>query len=219
MIDRLEKFREQVAAEDAAPRGKMGEAALTKLRAMAGQNKIDALDTERFKNGLLSIAPTDAILGKLIERCSKDGKHAGRRAGKLRYWIMAGYLLGREIDSVPLVNFFSELSPDEAKMTDNQFATQWTNESAKKRLKSRLDRGIIKPELVETESKPREWWNPERCRKQGLCKAGKFCVFSTGKGKPKTRADGKQFCGKVCQEAYPIRLGNQKARELVSLAV
>jgi hypothetical protein len=61
----------------------------------------------------------------------------------------------------------------------------------------------------------REWWTAERCRKQGLCKSGKLCVFAKA-SKPKARAEGKHFCGDVCRGAYPIRLRNQQVRELAN---
>ena len=43
----------------------------------------------------------------------------------LAWWIAAGFRLGFEIDSVTLVNFFSELVDHEMAMSDSRFASLW----------------------------------------------------------------------------------------------
>jgi hypothetical protein len=63
-LDPLAKFREEVAAEKAEPRGKMSEGALAKLRAIREQDKFATIDGERFKNALSSVEPTPENLQK-----------------------------------------------------------------------------------------------------------------------------------------------------------
>ena len=106
-VDKLARFRAEVAAEKAEPRSKSSEAALERLRTLREQDKADAIVTERFSNGLRSITVTPENLQKLIQRCTRTPlTQVERRAAKLAWFIDAGYELGREIDSVSLLMFF-----------------------------------------------------------------------------------------------------------------
>jgi hypothetical protein len=96
----------------------------------------------RFKNALGSVVTTPRNLVTLIERCA-PGPLAARRALKLGWWIDAGYTLGREIDSAPMVGFFSVLSGDEPAMTDSAFAHLWSPAAAARLKASRIRRGVI----------------------------------------------------------------------------
>ena len=55
----------------------------------------------------------------------------------------------------------------------------------------------------------KDFWNPDRCRRKGLCKAGRLCVKASTKGKPAPAIEGRQYCGDTCQAAYPIRLAKR----------
>jgi len=196
--DKLATFRQQVAEENAEPRGKMSEAALAKLRAIREQDKLETIDGERFRYALSSIEPTPKNLERLIGRCSRrpethviDKDHIDRRVAKLGWWISAGYQLGREIDTVTLVHFFSDLVPDEITMTDGQFAACWNVTSAQRRLKSRISRGII-----DSEPKPAK---PEP-KTPRLCKAGKKCLWI--KNRRAAPATGKSaYCTPICRQS------------------
>src|SRR5207248_311551 len=102
----------------------------------------------QFKAGeLLPMKPQEPW--KVI-RTVKPVSQLDRRVHKLLWWINAGYLLGREIDSVNLIKFFSRLVGDEYKMSDKAFAATWDAASAKKLKASRARR-----ELIPADSKPR----------------------------------------------------------------
>ena len=142
----------------------MSDAALLKLRAQREQDKADAIVKERFGNALRSVVVTPENLRRLIERCNTSVPPTpatlDRMAHKLEWWITAGYFLGREIDSIMLINLMSNLSPDEIKMTDAKFASMWNFKDAAKRTQSRLSRGIVAPD--EPAFRP--------------CKSGKKCM-------------------------------------------
>jgi hypothetical protein len=157
-LDRLATYRQQVS-EDGEKRGKMSDTALAKLRAIKDSERLETTEGERFKNALRSVVVNPGNLRTLIERCKTtpllkdcgwmDGayKHhkfveilpverqIDRMVVKFTYWIEAGYLLGREIDTVGLVNFFSSLTVGEVKMSDSQFSGAWNDKYARKQRK------------------------------------------------------------------------------------
>lgn len=235
--DPLAKFRAEVAAQKAEPRGKMSEQALAKLRVQTALEKATGIENERFKNALRSLIITPENLQKLIERCNTnpplidekgechrgwlDGSYRfrklteilpvekliGRMVTKLEWWITAGYLLGRELDAVGLINAFTNLTLNEVKMSDKEFASAWNIADARKRRLSRINRGLISADPKVVAKVP--YWNPKRCRANGLCKAGTLCIKASGSGKPSPVVEPKQFCSENCQGSYPVRL--QKA--------
>ena len=148
--DTLAEFREQVKKEQAekSVRQKMSEPALTKLRAIREQDKQQEIDNAKFAAGLKLVIVNETNLGLLIERCNTSipAKQIDRRVLKLGWWIRAGYRLGEEIDSVMLINFFSELIPDEKTMSDSAFAEIVDGESATRLKASRIRRGLLKAE-------------------------------------------------------------------------
>jgi hypothetical protein len=213
MQDSLAPFRQQVAAENAEPRGKMSDAALAKLRSIREQDKQESVALERFRNALGSVIVNDVNLRILIERCDQPSpdtgfslnkagdcvrsprpcEHLTRRVAKLSWWISAGFKLGREIDSIGLILFFSDLTPDEIGMTDSEFAQCWSEASAKKRLKYRVEHEIIKPE-----PKPEPQPKPEP--KPRLCKAGKKCLWV--KNRRAAPAVGRSdYCTPICRQS------------------
>src|SRR6266852_2370839 len=100
--------------------GHMSDAAVEKFRAMKEQDKADAIAGERFKNALSAIVPSKENLLALLTGYNSTPA-LNRNVHKLLWWIDAGYLLGREIDSICMIGLFSRLSGDEFKMTDRQF--------------------------------------------------------------------------------------------------
>jgi hypothetical protein len=206
--DKLELYRQQVAAEKNESHGKMSDTAREKLRAMKEQERIGDIDAERFQNALKSVVPTPENLERLVSNTRLStpildyaGKKVqtaslvSRMAAKLAWWISAGYELGREIDSVGLINSFSEITLDEYRMTDKQFDA-WSAVSAKKRLKSRIERGLIKLES----DKPDE----PRLAKERPCKSGQKCIWA--KRRKAAPAVGRsEYCTPVCQQADRAR--------------
>jgi hypothetical protein len=205
--DKLAGFRLQVAEEKNEPRNKMSDAALAKLRAIKDQDRVEVIDGERLKTALLCVVPTVKNLERLVvnTRLSTPvldyakvkvttGDLAARMALKLGWWIAAGYKLGREIDSVSRLNFFSELTLSELQMTDRQFAADWDAESAKKRLQARVNRGIITVEDVsEAQSSAIRLY---------LC-GYKNC--SEGENRTRGRVPVKgEGCSKKCRQAMKI---------------
>jgi hypothetical protein len=96
---------------------------------------------------------------------------------------------------------------------------RWLDEHAAFVMLNGAISGASKPteKQEETGNPSKTFWTAERCRKNGLCKSGILCVHASGKGrKPAKAVEGKQFCGKICQEAYPIRVRNQRQRDLVN---
>src|SRR5437870_3076358 len=127
--DLLAIYRQQVREEQGEKivRSKMSDAALAKLRAIKERERSDAITGERFATALKSVIVNQGNLQKLITRCNSSIPviQLERRAAKLNFWITAGYRLGHEIDSVTLINFFSELTADEQKMADSKFTQMW----------------------------------------------------------------------------------------------
>ncbi len=157
-IDPLAKFREQVRQDDEKPAKKMSETALAKLHAIKEQDRLDAIANGKFATALQSVIVTHDNLVKLITRCNTSipPKQITRRAAKLGWWIAAGFLLGREIDSVCLINFFSTLVGEEETMADSEFAEIWDAESAEKFKASRIRRGVISESAPKAVSEPVE---------------------------------------------------------------
>jgi hypothetical protein len=122
--------------------GHMSDAAVQKFRNQKEQDKISTIAGERFKNALSFVVTTPDNLRKLILRCDSGGP-LDRRVHKLSWWIDAGYALGREIDSVYLIGFFSRIVPEELKMSDKTFAGAWDAESAKRLRAARIRREVI----------------------------------------------------------------------------
>jgi hypothetical protein len=193
--DPLAKFR-QVAAIKTEPRG-MSDVALAKVRASKEQTRIDSIEDDRFKTALLCVMPTSENLAKLIVRCSHTDEHITRRLTKLGWWISAGFKLGREIDSMTIVNFLSDLTPDEIALTDRQFAERWDDASAKKRLKSRIERGVIATE-PETNVTPRPQGDIRPC------KSGPKCIW-VKRRKPAPAVGRSQYCTPVCGQSDMAR--------------
>jgi hypothetical protein len=216
--DALAEFRQQAKLElaEKSERNKFSDAALLKLRLIREQDKVqDAMDA-RMTAALKSVIVTPENLSKLLTRCNTSipVKQLERRVAKLNFWIIAGYRLGHEIDSVTMLNFFSELTNDERKMSDSKFAKTWDMESAEKIKASRLRRGLIESDVATPKAAKQPYWNPARCRKNGLCKAGSLCLKVSNTGKPAPTAEGKQYCGTACQGCYPIRLQKQQIQAL-----
>jgi hypothetical protein len=181
--DSLAVFREQVKAEQ-ANKPSMSEAAAQKLRALNETERLDKIANSRFCNALKSVIVNDENLTKLLRRChtSTPLTDIERRVHKLNWFILAGYELGREIDSVCMINFFSELTQDETYMSDSAFASQWTAKDATRTKQYRLDHGIIKQDS-EPIYKP--------------CKSGKKCMRFE-KRKPAPAVGKGAYCGTAC---------------------
>jgi hypothetical protein len=207
--DTLAEFRAAVAAEDAAPKKGMSDAALAKLRAIKEQDRLDAILADRFKTALGCVVPTPENLRLLVVKTRLSTPTleytgvwiptvdlAERMAFKLSWFIAAGYKLGREIDSVTLVNFFSGLTLSETRMTNKESADNWDMESAEKRFKSRINRGV-----VEADPEPE---NPAQPAKVRLCKAGKKCLWL--KHRKAAPATGRSlYCTPICQKSDSAR--------------
>jgi len=185
--DSLALFREQVRNE---VKPSMSEAAAQKLRAINETDRLDKIANGRFCTALKSVIVNDENLAKLLTRCHTSAPLTllERRVHKLNWFISAGFELGREIDSVHLINFFSELTSDETAMTDSQFQNEWNGKDAVKIKQSRLDRGIIASDVPV--------YRP--------CKSGKKCLrFEKRKAAP---AAGKgEYCGPACSASDRAR--------------
>jgi hypothetical protein len=145
--DALAIFRQQVKQEqeEKSERSKMSDTALAKLRAIKEQERVDTIFDERFSTALKSVVATPKNLRTLIEQCNTSVPMTDleRRTQKLSWWVAAGFRLGEEIDSVSVINFLSDLTPDERAMTDSRFNSVWTVTSAGRRKESRLARGLM----------------------------------------------------------------------------
>lgn len=176
--DRLAKFRGQ----EPEPRSKMSESAKTKLREQAEQDRFNAIDALRLKSALASVIITPENLRKLIQRCSTSSSlPLDRMVAKLHWWITAGYLLGREIDSVAAIHLLSDLTPEERSMSDSKFSSLWNIRDAEKRKEYRLSHGII--DTGEITVRP--------------CKSGKQCLRFE-KRKPAPAKGRGEFCSSAC---------------------
>jgi hypothetical protein len=188
--DRLAKFRAQVAAEKIEPKARMSDTAAANLRAIREQEKSEDIAAGRFKTALAEVIVNHENLRKLVERCNTSVRPAqvlDRMAAKLGYWISSGYLLGREIDTVCLINFFSYLLPEEVLMSDTRFASEWNLKGAEKRRASRVNRGVGSEETASR-----------------LCKSGKSCIrFANRKPAP---AKGRgEYCSPICAASDKAR--------------
>jgi hypothetical protein len=180
--DRLAVYRLQVS-EEVKVRAKMSDPALAKLRALKEQERIEAIGGERFRNALQSVIVNPANLRALIERCNTSIRpvQIEQRVQRLNWWIDAGYLLGREIDTVTLINFFSSLTPGED-------LSGWTEKEAKKRRESRRARGVA------NDGEP--VYRP--------CKSGKKCLRFE-KRKPAPAKGSGEYCGPACAASNKAR--------------
>jgi hypothetical protein len=198
--DPLAKFREQVAAEKAEPRNTMSESALAKLRAIREQDRLDDIAAARFKTALSQIVVTPENIRTLVERCNTrvrlPAETLDRMATKLGYWLAAGFELGREIDSVAVINFLAGLTPDEVRMSPERFAREWDSKYAAKVKQSRLNRGVIAS--GEPAVRP--------------CKAGKQCLRFE-KRKPAPAKGSGEYCSPACAASDKAR----QKRDLVAL--
>ncbi len=189
--DQLAIYRRQVRdeQESKAQRSKISEAALAKLGALREQEKSEVIVNGRFANALRSVIVTRQSLIKLIERCNPHAQasHFERRADKLAWWIAAGFMLGREIYTVGLINFFSSLSNDELAMSDAKFTALWNKCAAARWKESRESRGLIAAE------------KPNR-----RCKSGKKCL-RFDKRKPAAAQGKGQYCSTNCCAADRAR--------------
>jgi hypothetical protein len=168
--DALAIFRQQVQEEKESSTRKFSDTAAAKFAAIKAQDKSDAIDGERFRNALRSVVVTPENLEKLIRRCntSKPIHDVERRVTKLGWWISAGYTLGKEIDTVGLINFFSEPTSTDGLLTAAL---------AKKMKAAKMSRevGIV----------------------ERPCKSGKKCLRSVRK-KPAPASGGGDYCGTPC---------------------
>src|SRR5438445_12640719 len=105
--DALSIYRKQVREEQGEKivRSKMSDAALAKLRTIKEQERSDAITGERFANALKCVIVNQENLQKLIARCNSSVPMTlvERMARNLLWWISAGFLLGREIDTICLI--------------------------------------------------------------------------------------------------------------------
>lgn len=180
--DKLAMFREQVEAENKT-RGKMSESAVAKLRSQTESARMDAIGLTRFCNALKSVVVTPENLQTLIARCVYAGspeKNLERREHKLQWWIRAGFLLGREIDSPSMILFFSNLTSDEASMRNERFYATWDMKSAEKIKQRRTDAGLISDV------------KPER-----LCKSGPKCLKYFKRKAGPVKGNG-EYCSTAC---------------------
>jgi hypothetical protein len=190
--DVLAIYRQQVRAEkeDKSERGKMSDAALAKLRALKEQDRTQEIRDARFTSALKLVIVTPENLAKLIERCnvSPVTTQTVRRVQKLAWWITAGFRLGSEIDSVTMVNFFSELVGDEKTMSDTRFASLWNSAAAAKLRASRQSAGLI--ESTEPEYR--------------ACRSGKKCLRFE-KRKPAPAKGSSDYCSPACRASDRVR--------------
>ncbi len=133
---------------------------------------------------------TDDNLRKLVERCnvSPVATQTVRRAQKLAWWITAGFRLGFEIDSVTMVNFFSELVDEERTVSDALFASLWNSAAAAKLRASRQSAGVIES------SEP----------KYRACQSGKKCLRFE-KRKPAPAKGSSDYCSPACRASDRAR--------------
>lgn len=170
-------------------KNKMSERQKLQLRSVKENEKANTITAERLVNALSAVTVTPDNLRRLIERCvsrwytSPQIADIERRIYKLNWWISAGYLLGREIDSVGAINFFSEIIGDELAMSDATFKAVWNAESAKRLRASRISRELIPAEAREIVECP--------------CKSGKKCIHF-GNRKPASASGTSEFCSKNC---------------------
>lgn len=198
--DKLAGFREQIEAEKQT-RGRMSEVALTKLRSLAEETRLEAIGLTRFGNALKSVAVTPENLQTLITRCVYAGppeKNLNRRAHKLQWWIVAGFRLGEEINAPGQIRFLSNLTADEERMTDAQFQKAWDTKSAQKRNQWRIDQGLV------SDIKPVH-----------LCKSGPKCMKAYRRKAAPAKGNG-EYCSTACAASDRARA---KRAALGALAV
>jgi hypothetical protein len=180
--DKLAIFRAQVQ-EETKTRGKMSDAALSKLRSQAEESRIEAIGLTRFGNALKSVVVTPANLQTLIRRCVYAGppeKNLDRRAHKLHWWITAGFRLGEEINAPGQIRFMSDLTADEERMTDAQFQKAWDMKAAEKVKQRRTEQGLVSNT------------KPER-----LCKSGSKCMKVYRRKAAPAKGNG-EYCSTAC---------------------
>jgi hypothetical protein len=188
--DLLQLYRKQVQEEasEKLAKSKMSESAVTKLRALREQSKAEDALSLRFTSALQSVVPTEENLRKLISRCNSAASQIDRRTQKLAWWIAAGYRLGWEIDSVAMVNFFSELTADDRAMSDATFTKVWNDAAARRIYASRRNNRQL------GESAPRI----------RTCKSGKKCLKFANR-KPALAKRAGEYCGSACAASNRAR--------------
>jgi hypothetical protein len=122
-----------------------------------------------------------------------------RMSWKLNWWIAAGYLFGREIDEIGLINFFSNLTLMECCMSDKEFFANWDMESAAKRKQSRINR-----EVIDKDPEPEKPVKPVKPPVIRLCRAGKGCMRI--KARKPAPCEGKSaYCCPMCMQSDKAR--------------
>jgi hypothetical protein len=194
--DPLAVYRAQVAEEKNAPKSKASTASLERLRAISEQSKTEAIELERFNNALKSVTINTENLTKLISRCSTDQSNLSRRTVKLEWHINAGYRLGVEINTPYTVAYFSNLTPDEIRLSDARFASEWNEAAAKKTLEDRTKRGfyVVSGE-AKVSTKP--------------CASGSKCLKAY-KRVPAPAAGTGKYCTKNCAASAVARAKREK---------
>jgi len=188
-----------------------------------------------------------------LDEQSKRTRRSDRAKHKLAWFRKAGYDLDveavrcPELSKTDLRRFFSEVTDNELKMSNREFYSLWTDETAEARRADRVRRGYLKLEGGElvTAEKPRALPRIKKlcCHKCGqvfkarmrstktcpkckgvndpvgvrLCASGEKCLKVDRVGTPAPAAPGKQFCSDTCHEFDRARQQRLMASLKVSL--
>jgi hypothetical protein len=79
-----------------------------------------------------------------------------------------------------------------------------------------LTAGPEKKTIAPVNPQKAPYWNEQRCKKAGLCKAGPLCMRLSTAGKPAPVATGKHYCGSTCHGCHSVRLEKQRLRSLAA---
>jgi hypothetical protein len=174
-IDPLARFR----GLEPEPKVVMSDKVAERLKQINYEDRIRKQDEEKFAYALSQIAPTAENVEKLIVRCVGHSRLLDRRTHKLLFWIQGrGYRLGHEIRLPEDISFLSELTSDEAAMSDAAFFATW---KVKK---------IVAPISDEPEGRP--------------CKSGQKCMWLKHR-KPATAVGRSLYCTPNCQKSDTAR--------------
>lgn len=202
--DELAEFRAQVRAEleEGRQRSKMSDSALQKLRLVKEQDRLQEMLDARFASALRLIVPTPENLVKLVDRCNQSVRipaaQLAKRGEKLAWWVAAGYRIGFEIDSVTVINFFSELLDEEVRTSDARFISLWSASSAAKLRATRQNAGLIKTDGP--------IYRP--------CKSAKKCLRYERR-KAASAAGNGDYCSTACAASDKARL--KRASQMTAL--
>jgi hypothetical protein len=204
---------------------------------------------------VLAVKPTDT---KMIAQLVRGVRHTGpvqtekfyeRAAVKLAWFLKAGFPLVestlKELSTSVLLNFYSDVTGDEMAMSDREFMTNWSDESAYIRRRIRIEKGNLADSTgkliakVKKSSKrvlkftcikcgeifPTTHRMTKKCEKCGgppdptkrYCALGSKC-FRSEKGRPHACLSKSAYCSETCLGSFQASVKRSRQADALPMS-